>query len=327
MKLFFACRIEDPAARARIAALGELVEAPEADTPDKIRDAAQGAEILIVPFTAQMLLTADVLDALASLRLVGTTYGGLRQNVDDTRALARGLTVIHTGPTRVRPMAEYTLALALTSLTRVAGYHHAMRSDETWPRMKFGRTRILHQRKVGVIGHGLIGRGIAELFRTFTDHVVVHSEHSTTETLAARGFIKSTSLLAVFRECEVIILAGGHNPKTHQLVRREHFEAMQDEALFINIARGKMVCQADMIAVAAARPIHLALDVFEEEPLEADSPLRTNDRVLLVPHRANAPIEFELRWQFLADELERFSRGERPRTALDPVRAAAMSES
>lgn len=326
-KIFFACKIEDPVARARIAALGELVENPSADTPEKIRDAAQGAEIVIVPFTSQMLLTADVLNALPGLRLAGTTYGGLRQNVDDTHALGLGLTVVHTGPTRVRPMAEYTLALALSALTRVAGYHHAMRSGEAWPRMKFGRTRILHNRKVGIIGYGLIGRGIAELFRQFTEHVVVHSEHSAAEKLSAHGFIKSASLLDVFRECEVIVLAGGHNPKTHHMIRREHFEAMRDEALFINIARGKMVRQADMIAVAAERPINLALDVFEEEPLEADSPLRKNDRVLLAPHRANAPIEFEQRWAYLADELERFARGERPHTALDPVRAAAMSES
>lgn len=326
-KLLFACKIEDPVARARIAALGDLVEAPAADTPQKLLAAARGSEIVIVPFTAQPLVTREVLDAISTLRLVGTTYGGVRQNVDDTRALARGLTVIHTGPTRVRPMAEYTLALALAALTRIAGYHHAMRSGDAWPRLKFGRTRILHDRKVGVIGFGLIGRGIAELFRQFTDRVVIHSEHASADTLRSHGFAKAESLLALFRDCEVIILAGGHNPRTHHLIRREHFEAMQDEALFINIARGKMVRQADMIAVAAQRPIHLALDVFEEEPLEADSPLRANDRVLLAPHRANAPIEFEQRWAYLADELERFARGERPHTALVPERAAAMSES
>lgn len=326
-KIFFACKIEDPDARARIAALGDLVESLEADTPGKLLAAAQGADVVIVPFTNQPLVTRAVIDGLPDVKLIGTTYGGVRQNVDDSHALALGLCVIHTGPTRIRPMAEYTLSLALTSLTRVAAYHHGMRSGEAWPRLKFGRTRILHQRKVGVIGFGLIGRGIAELFRQFTPDIVIHSEHSSAESLRALGFSKAESLLVLFRECEVIILAGGHSPKNHHLIRREHFEAMRDEALFINIARGKMVRQADMIAVAAERNIHLALDVFEEEPLEADSPLRSNDRVLLVPHRANAPIEFEQRWQFLADELERFARGERPQTALVPERAAVMSES
>ncbi|RRJ98994.1 glyoxylate reductase [Opitutaceae bacterium TAV4] len=329
LKTLFACTIEDTDARARIQKVTTLVEAPAADTPEKILAAATQAQAdaIIVPFTAQHLITREVIDALPGLRLVGSTYGGVRQNIDELHALAKNLCVIHTGPTRIRPMAEYTLGLALTSLTQIANYHHYMRSGEAWPRAKFGRTRILHNRKVGVIGFGWIGKGIAQLFQHFTPHISIYSEHSTEAALREQGFRKAPSLASMFAECEVIILAGGHNPKTHHMIRREHFEAMADEALFINIARGKMVLQSDMIDVVSKKNIHLALDVFEEEPLEADSPLRHNDRVLIAPHRANAPREFEQRWQFLADELERYARGERPLTALDPVRAAVMSES
>ena len=111
------------------------------------------------------------------------------------------------------------------------------------------------------------------------------------------------------------------------MIRAEHFTLMLDDALFVNIARGAMVDQAAMIDAAQRRPIHLALDVFDPEPLEADSPLRSMERVTLVPHRANAPIEFEQRWAFLADELTRFARGDRPLTALSPQRAAVMSAS
>lgn len=326
-KTVFACTIEDDHARQRIQRVTNLIEIPDADTPEKILAAAQGADALIVPFTSQMLVTKEVIDGLPSLKLIGSTYGGVRQNIDEVHALAQKRCLIHTGPTRVRPMAEYTLTLALTSLTQIANYHHYMRSGEAWPRMKFGRTRILHNRKVGVIGFGWIGKGIAELFRQFTEHVMIYSEHASEVALRAQGFSKAASLASVFEECEVIILAGGHNPKTHHMIRQEHFEAMADEALFINIARGKMVRQADMIDVVARKNIYLALDVFEEEPLEADSPLRHNDRVLLAPHRANAPREFEQRWQFLADELERVARGERPLTALTSERAQVMSES
>jgi phosphoglycerate dehydrogenase-like enzyme len=88
-----------------------------------------------------------------------------------------------------------------------------------------------------------------------------------------------------------------------------------------------MVNEAEMVAAVHERPIYLALDVFEEEPLAADSPLRECDRVLMTPHRANNPVEFEQRWQTLADEIEAFIRGETPESALTPERAAAMSES
>lgn len=326
-KIVFACTIADSEARERIHKLGTVIEAPEADTPEKLIEAAQDADAIVVPYTAHQLVTKKVIDELPGLQLIGSTYGGVRQNIDEMSVMEKGICLFHTGPTRIRPMAEYTLSLALASLTQIANYHHCMRSGEAWPRMNFGRTRILHNRKVGVIGFGLIGKGIADLFSQFTDQVTVYSQHSSEASLKEQGFQKASSLQSLFAECEVIILAGGYNPKTHHMIRKQHFEAMADEALFINIARGKMVQQSEMIEVAERKNIYLALDVFEEEPLEPDSPLRNNDRYLIAPHRANAPREFELRWQFVADELERFDNGETPQTALTPERAKVMSES
>jgi D-3-phosphoglycerate dehydrogenase len=327
MKIIFACNIDDSAARERIQKLGELVEAPELNSPEKLLAAAQGAEIIIVPYTAHMLITKEVIDGIPSLKMVGTTYGGVRQNVDELYALEKKLCVIHTGPTRIRPMAEYTLSMALASLTQIANYNHYMRSGEAWPRANFGRTRILHNRKVGVIGFGWIGQGIAELFKSFTDDIQIFSKHSSEETLATQGYQKAASLDTLFAECELIILAGGYTPETHHMIGAQHFEKMADEAVFINIARGKMVNQAEMIEVAERKNIYLALDVFENEPLEKDSLLRKNDRYLIAPHRANAPREFEERWKYVADELTRFAEGETPETALNLERAKVMSES
>jgi D-3-phosphoglycerate dehydrogenase len=325
LKIVFACKIADPAARARLEAVCEIAEIETTDPVELARHAADATGI-IVPFTTEPLLTRAVMDAAPQLRLVGTTYGGVRQNLDDLWAMEKGLTVIHTGASRVRPMAEYTLALILSSLLQIHNYHHFMRSGDAWPRTKFPRTRLLHGRSAGVIGYGRIGQGIAEMLRHFTDDLSVQSNHLTAgDAEAAR--LKKRSLDEIFRDCEVIVLAGGYNPATHHLIRRRHFYLMREDALFVNIARGAMVNEAEMAAAVQERPIYLALDVFEREPLPADSPLRENDRVLLTPHRANNPIEFEQRWQTLADEIERFARGEVPESALTPERATVMSES
>lgn len=324
-KILFTCKIADTAARARMEAVCEVLEI---ETADPVELAAHVGDVagIIVPFTPDPVITREVMDAAPNLRLVGTTYGGVRQNVDDTYALSKGLTVIHTGASRVKPMAEYTLALILSSLLQIHNYHHYMRSGEAWPRTKYPRTRMLQGRSVGVIGYGRIGQGIVELLRNFTDDISVQSNHLTEAEAQAAGF-KKCDLDAIFKTCEIIVLAGGYNPSTHHLIRRHHFDGMQEHALFVNIARGKMVDEAEMIAAVQSRPIYLALDVFEEEPLSADSPLRASDQVLMTPHRANNPIEFEQRWQTLADELERFARGDTPESALTPERAAAMSES
>ncbi len=324
-EILFACSIADTDARARIERVAQVIEIPEA-TEEAVLARIDGKEGVVVPYTPHPVVTRRVIDRGRALKLVGATYGSTRKNIDDLYALEKGLTLIHTGPTRPRPMAEFTLGLILSSLMHIHTFHHAMRSGEAWPRFAFGRGRILQDRPVGVIGLGMIGKGIMEVLRPFTNRLFVHSRHISEKDAREMG-VQNVDLETLFERCDVIVLAGGYTPETHHLIGRTHFERMQPGALFVNIARGGMVDEAEMIRAVGERDIYLALDVFEEEPLPADSPLRRSDRVLLTPHRGNNAIEFEQRWQYLADEIERFYRGETPETALTPERLRVMSDS
>ncbi len=324
-QILFGCKVDDQEAKARMQQHADIIELDECTEQSLLENVAEKTA-LIVPYTSSVVITKQVIDAGTDLKMVGTTYGGTRQSIDDVYALEKGLCMIHTGPTRPRPMAEYTLGLILSSLLEIHNYHHHMNSDDPWPRFKYGRSRILHDRRVGIIGFGMIGQGIRDLMSAFTDDVWVCSSHMTDEE-AAELEVRKATLNEIFAECEVIILSGGHTNSTTHLVGREQFELMQDRALFVNIARGKMVDEKAMADVASKKDIRLALDVFEEEPLPVDSPLRRNDKVLLTPHRANNPIEFELRWKFLADEFDKFFNGEKPVTALTLDRIKVMSES
>jgi len=154
---------------------------------------------------------------------------------------------------------------------------------------------------------------------------VLSLNHSTVLVRIRR--VENLEFDALFAACEVVVLAGGYTPDTHHMIRKSHFERIPPGALFVNIARGKMVDEQEMIEALAQHEFYLALDVFEEEPLAADSPLRQSDRVLLVPHRGNNAIEFEERWPCLADEIERFCTGKRPESALTVERLRVMSES
>lgn len=324
-KILFACKIADIESKKRIEQHATVIELDEC-TEQNILDNIDGCTALIVPYSGNMVITKKVIDAGKDLKLVGTTYGGTRQNVDDVYAIEKGLYVIHTGPTRPRPMAEYTLGLVLSSLLEIHNYHHHMNSDEPWPRFKYGRSRILYNRRVGIIGFGLIGKGIYDVFSMFTDDIWVRSNHMSDDQ-ANKLKLKKADLNGIFENCEIIILSGGHTDATTHLIGKEQFDLMQDRALFVNIARGKMVDEKAMAEAAVNKNIHLALDVFEEEPLPKTSLLRNNDKVLLTPHRANNPIEFEQRWSFLADELDKFFSGEKPQTALTLNRVKVMSES
>jgi phosphoglycerate dehydrogenase-like enzyme len=326
MKILFACKIADEQAKARMEETFDLIEVEAADEATLLQYADK-VEGIIIPFTKNVIVTEKVIDAGKNLKFIGTTYGGTRQGIADAYAVEKGLTVIHTGATRPRPMAEYTLGLALSSLMQMHTYHHYMKGEDPWPRFRLGRTRILQDRKVGIIGFGRIGKGIFDIFRLFTSDISVQSGHMSPREAKELG-VELKSVDQVFESCEIIILAGGYTEKTYHMIQYEHFMKMQKDAHFINIARGKMVDEKGMVKALEERDdFYLALDVFEEEPLPEDSPLRKSDKVLMTPHRANNSMEFEERWQCLADELELFAGGNRPESALNAERIQFMSES
>ena len=124
-QILFGCKIEDDAARDRMRRHADIVELSGC-TESALLEHVPGKLGLIVPFTPGVVVTRAVIDAGTALKLAGTTYGGTRQSIDDVYALEKGLCLIHTGPTRPRPMAEYTLGLILSSLLEIHNYHHHM---------------------------------------------------------------------------------------------------------------------------------------------------------------------------------------------------------
>ncbi len=324
-KMLALCKIADPDARARIARCYELEER-EGVTEPELLTLIPGYEALMVPFTSQILVSERVVDAASKLELIASTYGGTRQNIADVYAIGKGITVIHTGASRERPMAEYTLGLVLSSLLKIASYNHDMRGSEPWPRFKYPRTRILSGRSVAIVGYGRIGRAIAKLFSAFTDQIAAVSKHLTPEAAAKDG-VAIVSKEEAFAKSDIIILAGGNTQETRHLVGAREFSLMRDGSLFVNIARGAMVDEKAMAEAAKDGRIQLALDVFETEPLPDDSPLRKLDNAVLTPHRANNSLEFEERWQCLAADIELLAQGKIPDSALTVERARVMSES
>jgi len=323
-KLLSLCPIADADARRRIAEYYDISELPKC-TEEELFSRAGTFEALIVPYTVDMLVSERVIDKASNLEIIASSYGGTRQNIADIHAIRKGISVLHTGASRERPMAEYTLALVLCSFLRINNYYHDMCAGE-WPRFKYPRSRILKDRKVAIIGYGRIGRAIASLFRNFTNDIAVVSRHLSQEEAALDG-VRTIALDNAFAESEVIILAGGNTSENHHMIGEEQFALMRKDALFVNIARGQMVDEAAMARAAAEKPIFLALDVFETEPLPENSPLRNRENVLITPHRANNSIEFEERWQCLARDLVLLAQGGLPDSVLTEERARTMSES
>jgi len=91
----------------------------------------------------------------------------------------------------------------------------------------------------------------------------------------------------LFRRADVVSVHVRQSPETLGMIRAEHFALMKPGAIFINTARGRIVLEKDLVEALDSRRIGGAgLDVFETEPLPADSPLRLLPNVVLTPHAA-----------------------------------------
>lgn len=170
----------------------------------------------------------------------------------------------------------------------------------------------LADHRVGVVGLGAIGGEIARRARAFGMDVLAVDP---ADRPAPEGVTlwKPDRLPDLLRDSDFVVVAAPHTPETVQLFRRPQFRQMKKTAYFINIGRGALANLADLAAALAAGELAgAALDVFETEPLPADSPLwRMGDRVILTPHVAGySPRIAERHLAVLLENVGRFVRGE-----------------
>lgn len=151
------------------------------------------------------------------------------------------------------------------------------------------QTRALHECSLGVVGVGRIGKAVLQRARAFGMHLLGNDVVDVDPDFVAAVGVQMISLPELLRESDFVSLNCDLNPSSRGLINAERLGIMRDGAVLINTARGPIVVERNLIeALRSGRLGGAALDVFEEEPLPADSPLRRMDNVLLAPHNANS---------------------------------------
>jgi len=134
------------------------------------------------------------------------------------------------------------------------------------------------------------------------------------------------SLEELMATSDVVSVHAPTTPETHKMIGAGQFKAMKDGALFVNNARAWVVDEDAMLAELQTGRIRAVLDVFGQEPLPADSPLRDLDNAFLTPHVAGATVESRSRLvEAIADDFVRFFSGEQPRLAVSWERLQIMA--
>lgn len=244
-----------------------------ANSPELVTRIAEADAVINI--RASTRFSEDVLTATSQLRLI-SIWGTGTDHVDLAVARARGIAVTNTPAVSAVAVAEHTLSLMFAVARQTVNIDRAVRAG-AWPR---AMVQQLHGKTLGIIGTGAIGREVARLGAGIGMNVIAWSFNQ-------HGDYSWVPLEDLFQRADVVSVHVRQSPETLGMIRAEHFAMMKASAIFINTARGRIVVEQDLVeALGSHRIAGAGLDVFETEPLPAESPLRLLPNVVLTPHAA-----------------------------------------
>jgi len=276
--------------------LALLSAVPEIDVVKAIKDKKKLVEMLpeahALLVRSETKVTADLLAQAPQLRVVGRAGMGV-DNIDLDAATHRGIAVLNTPGGNTISAAEHTVGLLLSLVRRIPWADQSMHAG-AWDRQKFQGVEV-SGKTLGVVGLGRIGAHVANVARAF-GMVVIGHDPFLPEPRAHELQVQLLQLDDLLKRADVVTLHLPLTDETRNLIDRRRLGLMKKTAVLINAARGGLVDETALVeALQGARIAGAALDVFETEPLPADSPLRKAERMILTPHLAASTAEAQER--------------------------------
>ena len=224
--------------------------------------------------TRELMMQAPQLRAIAS-PFIGT------EGFDEAAATALSIVVANGQvPENVLSMAESTILLILASFYALHWWENQLRENIPHPPRVPGR--MLRGRTLGLIGFGQIARGVASRLSTWDIRIQTYTPRLRVPLLPG---VSRVGLEQLLRTSDVICVLASLNDETRGMLDLNRLRLMKPDAVLINTARGGIVDELALVQLAHERPgFRIALDTFAEEPLPAQSPLRSLANAILTPH-------------------------------------------
>jgi phosphoglycerate dehydrogenase-like enzyme len=267
-----------------------------ATTPEETRASITDAEGIVTG-----RLSEDLLDHAEKLRWVQALSAGVDSYpVEALRE--REITLTNASGVHAEPIGEQVLAYMLTFERRL----HTLARQQTerrWERQEGGELR---GKTLGVIGVGAIGTRVAELGSALGMDVLGTKRDLDAMPAVVDEAYPADEYRAVCRESDYLVLACPLTEETEGLIGFDELRLLGEDGVLVNIARGEVCKQRALVRACQAHLIRgAALDVFEEEPLPADSPLWDLSNVIVTPHMAGSTPEKMGRWaEIIAENYE-----------------------
>ena len=229
--------------------------------------------------------TEKVLKAAAPRLRVISKWGTGIDSIDGEAASELGIQVMNTPGAFTDPVADTVLGYILDFARSQPWMTQQMRDGE-WEKIP---GRALSECTLGLVGVGKIGKAVLRRAQVFGMYLLGNDIVEIDSGFITEVGVQMMDLENLLKQADFISINCDLNPTSRGLINREAFRLMQPHTVLINTARGPIVVEEALVEALRDKSIAgAALDVFEEEPLPRESPLRAMDNVLLAPHNANS---------------------------------------
>lgn len=237
--------------------------------------------------------TARVFQAAAPRLKVVSKWGTGIDSIDREAALVHGVQIRNTPGAFIDPVADSVMGYILNFSRMLPWMDKEMKQDR-WEKIQ---GRALFECVLGVVGVGRIGKAVLERAKAFRMRLLGNDIVEISPRFLEQVNVEMISLAQLLPQVDFLSLNCDLNPSSYRLLNRQTLSQMQPHAVVINTARGPVIDESALIeALNTGQIAGAALDVFEDEPLSADSPLRKMEKVMLAPHNANSS---PARWEYV----------------------------
>ena len=261
--------------------IGYEVVAGQCKTAEEVLDLSRDAEAVMVQWAP---VTREVIEGLENCRII-IRYGIGVDNVDLTAAKEKGIPVCNVPDYCIQEVADHAVALAL-SLGRQLLINDRRVRDGVWKITPPKPMPAFREMKFATVGYGRIAREVLKRAAVFGFQKATCDPFVKAEAIQKDNTIPM-SLEQLFEQADIISLHSPLNKETHHLINESSLGKMKSNALLINTSRGGLV-DADALAdaISKGKIAGAGIDVFEQEPLPAEHPLRKCENVILTSHTA-----------------------------------------
>jgi phosphoglycerate dehydrogenase-like enzyme len=228
--------------------------------------------------------TDKVMDAAPKLKVLAKWGTGI-DSLNKEGADKRGITICRTLDAFSEPVADSTMGYILSFARRLPWMDEQMKQG-VWDKIP---GRALNETTIGVVGVGNCGSAVLRRAGSFGAELLgADIRDIGADRVTALG-VDMVSFDELLERSDFVTLHCDLNPASHHLIGRDALEKMKKTAVLLNLSRGPVIDETALIeGLLAGEIAGAALDVFEHEPLPADSPLKRMDNVMLAPHNCNS---------------------------------------